>query len=53
MGEADKLVRTGYGFIDIQSLDDPTPENIAEAQETNRQLVADLEGKFMFLVSIT
>jgi hypothetical protein len=53
MGEADKLVGAGYGFIDIQSLDDPTPENIAEVQETNRQLVADLEGKFMFLVSIT
>ncbi|KAJ7921625.1 hypothetical protein B0H13DRAFT_2318323 [Mycena leptocephala] len=38
MAEADKV-----------SLDDPTPENIAEAQDTNRQLVADLEGKFMFL----
>ncbi|KAJ7876961.1 hypothetical protein B0H13DRAFT_2347380 [Mycena leptocephala] len=49
MGEADKLVGAGYGFIDIQSLDGPTPENIAEVQETNRQLVADLEGKFMFL----
>ncbi|KAJ7921557.1 hypothetical protein B0H13DRAFT_2318258 [Mycena leptocephala] len=40
MAGADKLVRTGYGFIDIQSLDDPTPKNIAEAQETNRQLVS-------------
>ncbi|KAJ7921586.1 hypothetical protein B0H13DRAFT_2415342 [Mycena leptocephala] len=38
MAGADKLVRTGYGFIDIQSLDDPTPKNIAAAQETNRQL---------------
>ncbi|KAJ6619441.1 hypothetical protein B0H10DRAFT_2216736 [Mycena sp. CBHHK59/15] len=44
----DKLVPACYGFIDIQSLSDPTPENIAVTEEANRQLVADLEGTFMY-----
>ncbi|KAJ6572986.1 hypothetical protein B0H10DRAFT_2237290 [Mycena sp. CBHHK59/15] len=48
MTEADCLVPSAYGFVDIQSLNDPTPEKIAEVRETNRQLVADLEGTFPF-----
>ncbi|KAJ6552942.1 hypothetical protein B0H19DRAFT_1263378 [Mycena capillaripes] len=49
MAVADKLVRTEYGFVDIYSLEDPTPEKIAEVREHNRDLVESLEGTFMFL----
>ncbi|KAJ7874876.1 hypothetical protein B0H13DRAFT_2551366 [Mycena leptocephala] len=33
MGEADKLVGAGYGFIDIQSLDDPTPKTLRRCKK--------------------
>ncbi|KAJ6585888.1 hypothetical protein B0H19DRAFT_1250643 [Mycena capillaripes] len=49
MAVADKLVRTEYGFVDIYSLEDPTPEKIAEVREHNRDLVESLEGTFIFL----
>ncbi|KAJ7155094.1 hypothetical protein C8R46DRAFT_436457 [Mycena filopes] len=45
---ADKLVATCFEFVYIDDLEDPTPENIAQAEDANRQLVADLEGTFMF-----
>ncbi|KAJ7649034.1 hypothetical protein DFH06DRAFT_1135291 [Mycena polygramma] len=48
MNEADKLVRSEYGFVDILSLDDPTPEKIAEVRESNRELVDELDQVFMF-----
>ncbi|KAJ6566641.1 hypothetical protein B0H19DRAFT_1257838 [Mycena capillaripes] len=48
MIEADRLVPSAYGFVNIQSLNYPTPEKIAEVREANRQLVADLEGTFTF-----
>ncbi|KAJ6471813.1 hypothetical protein C8R47DRAFT_744080 [Mycena vitilis] len=48
MVEADKLVRSEYNFVDILSLDDPTPEKIAEVRESNRELVDKLDQVFMF-----
>ncbi|KAJ6629829.1 hypothetical protein B0H10DRAFT_1939463 [Mycena sp. CBHHK59/15] len=48
MKEADRLVRGSYGFVDILSLADCTPKNIQKMEEANRQLVADLHGKFMY-----
>ncbi|KAF8178297.1 hypothetical protein K438DRAFT_2179456 [Mycena galopus ATCC 62051] len=48
MTEATKLVQSCYGFVDVGSLEDPTPENIEATLEANRQLVADLEGTFMY-----
>ncbi|KAJ7467960.1 hypothetical protein FB451DRAFT_1257596 [Mycena latifolia] len=46
--EADALVPTTYGFIDIQSLTEPTPEKIAVSMEKNRQLAEDLAGSFVY-----
>ncbi|KAJ7767819.1 hypothetical protein B0H16DRAFT_1716729 [Mycena metata] len=50
MTEVDKLVAICFKFVDVKKLGDPTPENIAEAEGKNRQLVADLEGCFMYKV---
>ncbi|KAJ7743570.1 hypothetical protein B0H16DRAFT_1859527 [Mycena metata] len=50
MTEADKLVTVCFKFVDVTELSDPTLENIAAAEEKNRQLVADLEGCFMYKV---
>ncbi|KAJ7889435.1 hypothetical protein B0H13DRAFT_2341562 [Mycena leptocephala] len=44
---ADKIVPAAYGFIQLDSLADPTPGNISTAMEANRQLVDDLQGTFM------
>ncbi|KAJ6464431.1 hypothetical protein C8R45DRAFT_1107330 [Mycena sanguinolenta] len=46
--EADQLVRESYGFVDIMSLQDCTPENIKTVEEANRQRVAELRGTFMY-----
>ncbi|KAJ7160814.1 hypothetical protein C8R46DRAFT_354738 [Mycena filopes] len=45
---ADIFVPASYGFTDLNSLADPTPDNIAKAREHNRQLVEDLVGTFMY-----
>ncbi|KAJ7135977.1 hypothetical protein C8R44DRAFT_769406 [Mycena epipterygia] len=48
MTQADLLVPAAYGFIDLASLANPTPEIIAATRESNRQLVEDLEGTFVY-----
>ncbi|KAJ7113754.1 hypothetical protein C8R46DRAFT_1271165 [Mycena filopes] len=47
-GVADKLVPVCFKFLSIDDLEDPSAENIAEAEDANRQLVADLQGTFMY-----
>ncbi|KAJ6611867.1 hypothetical protein B0H10DRAFT_1952754 [Mycena sp. CBHHK59/15] len=51
MVEVDKLVPASYGFVDVASLPEPTPEKIQAAEEGNHQLVADLQGTFMYKAS--
>ncbi|KAJ7646427.1 hypothetical protein DFH06DRAFT_1136014 [Mycena polygramma] len=49
--QADTLVHTCFGFKRIDSLEDPTPEKIAEVREANRNRVAELtgiDGKWMY-----
>ncbi|KAJ7081495.1 hypothetical protein C8R44DRAFT_895021 [Mycena epipterygia] len=48
MTQADLLVPAAYGLIHLESLADPTPENIAATRESNRQLVEDLDGTFVY-----
>ncbi|KAJ7129963.1 hypothetical protein C8R46DRAFT_1142795 [Mycena filopes] len=45
---ADKLVPICFKFLSIDDLEDPSAENIAEAEDANRQRVADLQGTFMY-----
>ncbi|KAJ7147091.1 hypothetical protein C8R43DRAFT_1129870 [Mycena crocata] len=45
---ADALVPAAYGFTDPHDADDATPETVAAGRETNRVLVDNLHGAWMY-----
>ncbi|KAJ7040176.1 hypothetical protein C8F04DRAFT_1314134 [Mycena alexandri] len=45
---ADAFVPASYNFVDINSLTDPTDQNLEQVREDNRQQVEALTGKFMY-----
>jgi hypothetical protein len=39
-----------YGFVDISTIENPTPSKITELKEKNRALVAKLRDRFYYRV---
>jgi hypothetical protein len=39
-----------YGFVDISTIENPTPSTIAELKEKNRALITKLQERFYYRV---